>query len=147
MRIKGEAYGLRALFLYHLLQNHGGLGVKAIRLLGVPLLLKVQDPNSDFNQPRTSFEACMKQIYSDLDKAEALLPLDYENIGNVSLIPAKYGTVSVEQYNRAFGIVFRGLLTSTYCQGHPFESRFAGSQSCFCCGYYHYLGRCGQLCR
>jgi starch-binding outer membrane protein, SusD/RagB family len=133
MRIKGEAYGLRALFLYHLLQNHGGLS-QGNQMLGVPLLLKVQDPHSDFNQPRASFEACMKQIYSDLDQAEALLPLDYENIGNVSLIPAKYGTVSVEQYNRAFGMVFRGLLTTRIAKAIRSKAALLAASPAFAAG-------------
>ncbi len=110
MRVKGEAYGLRAYFLYHLLQMHGGVG-ESNQLLGVSLLLNVQGTNSDFNQPRASFDACMKQLYSDLDQAEALLPLDYENIPNASQIPVKFGAVTKEQYDRAFGSAYRGFLT------------------------------------
>lgn len=110
MRVKGEAYGLRALFLYHLLQAHGGVSETAA-LLGVPLVLEVQGTNANFNQPRTTFDACMKQIYSDLDQAEALLPLDLENIPSAAQIPAKFGTVTKEQYDRALGTPFRGLLS------------------------------------
>lgn len=110
MRVKGEAYGLRALFYYHLLQVHGGMG-EGGSLLGVPLILEVQGGNSDFNKPRAPFEACMKQIYSDLDQAEALLPLDFENIPNAAQIPAKFGAVTKEQYDRALGATFRGLLS------------------------------------
>lgn len=110
MRIKGEAAGLRALFYYHLLQTHGGVSESGA-MLGVPIITEVQGPTADFNKPRATFEACMKQIYSDLSTADQLLPLDYENIGSAALIPAKYGTISVEQYNRAFGAAFRGFLT------------------------------------
>ncbi|THU41200.1 RagB/SusD family nutrient uptake outer membrane protein [Niastella caeni] len=112
MRIKGEAYGLRALFMYHLLEAHGGLSENSM-MLGVPVNLEVQNPNADFNKPRATLEECMQQIYSDLDRAEDLLPIDFENIPNASQIPAKYGgSITKEQYDRAFGAAFRGFLTA-----------------------------------
>jgi hypothetical protein len=110
MRVKGEAYALRGLLLYHLLQTHAGVAEDGT-VLGVPVNLEVQGTADNFNQPRATFDACIKQVYSDLDKAESLLPLDYENIANASLIPAKYGTITKEQYDRAFGAPFRGLIT------------------------------------
>lgn len=109
-RIKGEAYGLRALFMFHLLQAHAGIGENG-QLLGVPILLEPQGTTSDFNKPRASFADCMKQVYADLDKAEELLPLDYEDITSAAGIPPKYGSITKDQYNRAFGATFRGLLT------------------------------------
>ena len=111
-RIKGEAYGLRALLLYHLLQAHSGVS-KSGAILGVPILLKSQSTSDNYNLPRASFEACMKQVYQDLDSAEIKLPIDYQNLaqGQENLIPAKYGKVSIEQYNRAFGVTFSGLFT------------------------------------
>ncbi|WP_315823596.1 RagB/SusD family nutrient uptake outer membrane protein [Paraflavitalea speifideaquila] len=110
MRIKGEAYGLRALFYYHLLQTHGGVGEGA-SLLGVPLILEVLGSDANFNQPRASFDNCMKQIYSDLAQADALLPLDFENIPSAAQIPARFGTVTKVEYDRAMGATFRGLLS------------------------------------
>lgn len=107
-RVRGEAIGLRGMFLYYLLQAHAGVGNNG-QLLGVPILTEVQAANADFNKPRATFEECVKQIYSDLDTAIALLPLDYENQG---VVPDKYGHVTVEQYNRAFGGAFRGLFTA-----------------------------------
>lgn len=111
-RIKGEAYGLRALMMYHLLQAHAGLG-KNGTMLGVPILLKPQSTSDNYNLPRASFEDCMKQINQDLDSADVKLPLDYQDIpqGQESQIPAKYGKVTIEQYNRAFGVTFSGLFT------------------------------------
>jgi starch-binding outer membrane protein, SusD/RagB family len=110
-RIKGEAYGLRALFMFHLLQSHAGVSESG-ELLGVPIILEPQGTNADFNKPRASFADCMKQLYADLDKAEELLPLDYEDISSSSAIPAKYGTINKEQYDRVFGRAFRGFLTA-----------------------------------
>ena len=74
-RYMGEAYGLRAYFMFYLLQAHAGWSNG--ELYGFPLILDFETPASDVNQPRATFENCMKQIYSDLNKAEELLPLDY----------------------------------------------------------------------
>ncbi|MFT3738174.1 MAG: RagB/SusD family nutrient uptake outer membrane protein [Breznakibacter sp.] len=110
-RLKGEAYGLRALFMYYLLQNHAGW-TEGGELLGVPILLEPEVTESDFNKARDSFEDCMQQIYDDLDKAADLLPLDFEDITNVSQIPAKYSGVTVSNYNRVFGAYFRLRVTA-----------------------------------
>ena len=107
-RMKGEAYGLRALFMYHLLQNHAGK-TSSGELLGIPIVLQHETLDSDFNQPRATFEACVQQIYADLQKAEELLPLDFEDINSASLIPSKYQNtgINVDDYNRVFGSHFR----------------------------------------
>ncbi|HEY1113553.1 MAG TPA: RagB/SusD family nutrient uptake outer membrane protein [Chitinophagaceae bacterium] len=110
-RIKGEAYGLRALFMFHLLQAHAGVSESG-ELLGVPIILEPQGTDADFDKPRASFADCMKQIYADLDKAEELLPLDYEDISSAAAIPAKYGSITKVQYDRVFGRAFRGFLTA-----------------------------------
>ncbi len=115
-RVKGEAYALRALFLFHLLQAHGGVTENG-QLMGVPLLLEPQDAKSEFNKPRASFADCMKQLYADLDKAEELLPLDFENISSATAIPAKFGTITKVQYDRAFGSAFRGFITGRIAKG------------------------------
>jgi hypothetical protein len=86
-------------------------------LLGVPILLEAQTPQSEFNKPRASFADCMKQLYADLDKAEQLLPLDYEDVASATSIPSKYGSITKDQYNRAFGATFRGLLTARIAKG------------------------------
>ena len=108
-RQKGEAYGLRAYLMYYLLQAHAGW-VGGI-LYGFPLVLDPETPTSDFNQPRATFEACMKQIYSDLDKAEELLPTDYKEITGTGEIPSKYAGIQVVTYNRVFGKTFNQRMT------------------------------------
>ena len=100
-RLKGESYGLRALFMYYLLQSHGGMADG--QLLGVPILTEPQTVESEFNIPRNTFEECMAQLYADADQALSLLPLDYHNIGDPSLIPSRYGGAETGQYNRVFG--------------------------------------------
>ncbi|MFC5623953.1 RagB/SusD family nutrient uptake outer membrane protein [Algoriphagus winogradskyi] len=100
-RLKGESYGLRALFMYYLLQAHGG--VAEGQLLGVPILTASQNVESEFNIPRNTFEECMTQLYADADRALALLPMDLGNITDPFLIPSKYEGAETGQYNRVFG--------------------------------------------
>ena len=87
-RLKGEAFGLRALFYYYLLMAHGGYADDG-ELYGVPLLTVAEDGSSDFNQPRASFADCVKQIYADCDSAMALLPFEYKDISSNLDIPDK----------------------------------------------------------
>lgn len=110
-RIKGEAYGLRALFMYHLLQAHAGW-VNG-NLLGVPIFLTELTPDSDFNIPRGSFNACTEQIYSDINKAIELLPVDYVDVASTSSIPSRYNTpgMTTATFNRAMGLRFVGLVS------------------------------------
>ena len=113
-RTKGEAYGLRAIFYYYLLQAHGGLSSDG-QLLGVPILTQPLDGNSDFTTPRNTFKECIDQINKDLDLAESFLPLDFENVSDTSSvkIPAKSaGKTSASDYNRVFGAYNRQRLTA-----------------------------------
>lgn len=111
-RLKGEAYGLRAMFMFYMLQAHGGWTADG-QLLGVPIVNEPEDTGTDFNRPRDTFEDCVAQIYADVKLAEELLPLDYEDITQASQLPEKYRTtgVSVSQYVRVFGQRFRTRMT------------------------------------
>lgn len=129
MRIKGEAYGLRGLYMYHLLLNHAGVASDG-RLMGVPILLKPQTAASDFNIPRATFQECVAQIYSDLDIAERNLPLDYERVSDVSQIPPQFGP-SVELYNDVFGDAFRGLFTARIAKAIRAQTAFLAASPAF----------------
>ena len=111
-RLKGEAFGLRALFYYYLLMAHGGYADDGV-LYGVPLLTVAEDGSSDFNQPRATFAECVQQCYSDCDSAIALLPAEYANIKTDSEIPAKYKELGayLTNYNLVFGDKAKGLLS------------------------------------
>ena len=111
-RLKGEAYGLRALFYYYLLQAHGGYANDGV-LYGVPLLTKPEDGSSDYNQPRALFSDCVKQVFADCDSAMAYLPADFEDINDKELIPAKYQELGAQlsNYNLVFGTRSNGLLS------------------------------------
>lgn len=110
MRVKGEAYGLRALFYFYLLQAHAGIGENG-ELLGVPIILHSQAVGDDFNLPRATFKACVDQINIDLKQAIDLLPVDYKDLIDNSQVPAKYGDITKEQFNRAMGKDMSGLLS------------------------------------
>ncbi|WP_337968916.1 RagB/SusD family nutrient uptake outer membrane protein [uncultured Flavobacterium sp.] len=109
-RLMGEAYGLRALYMYYLLQAHAGTATND-QLLGVPILLEPETASSNFNVARSSFEDCMKQLYSDVKKATELLPLDFED---ASTLPA--GQNNLNDYNRVFGQYARQRMSSRIAQ-------------------------------
>ena len=111
-RMKGEAFGLRALFYYYLLQAHGGYADDGV-LYGVPLLTKPEDGSSDFNQPRATFADCVKQCFADCDSAMFYLPADYMDLATTDEIPAKYRAMGaqVSGYNLVFGDKSRNLLS------------------------------------
>lgn len=110
-RIQGESYGLRALFMFHLLQSHGG--VSDGQLLGVQILDESKNLESDFNTPRNTFEECMTQLYDDVEKALELLPIDYENISSEAFMPERYRALGASRndYNRVFGEDARQLMS------------------------------------
>lgn len=111
-RLKGEAYGLRALFYYYLLMAHGGYADDGV-LYGVPLLTSPEDGSSNFNQPRATFAECVQQCFDDCDNAMALLPIDYVNIEDVDMVPQKYLELGAQLsgYNSVFGSLSNGLMS------------------------------------
>lgn len=111
-RLKGEAFGLRALFYYYLLQAHGGYADDKI-LYGVPLLTSPEDGSSDFNQARATFADCVKQCFADCDSAIALLPVDYVDVESNEEIPQKYLDLGAQMtgYNLVFGSRSTGLMS------------------------------------
>lgn len=112
-RLKGEAYALRGLFEYHLLQTIGGVGSDG-QLLGIPVITEVFSEETDFNIPRAGFSESVDQIYSDLDKALEYLTMDnYKDLTSgaanealvKTLIPGVPG-VTVTNYNTVFGSIW-----------------------------------------
>lgn len=118
-RMRGEAFGLRALYYYFLLRHHGGVASNG-QLMGVPIITKYQTPADDFNQPRATFDDCVKQIYRDLDSAETYLPTEYNDVNAAAQIPAAFQTYTqnVEIYNRVMGQasrqLFNGLIAKAF---------------------------------
>lgn len=93
--------------------NHGGWTADG-KLLGVPNLTEPESSTDDFNKPRNTFQECLNQIYSDLDEAAKLLPLDYNDLTDDNAVPAKYKEIGVKtagDYNRVFGTIMRGRIS------------------------------------
>jgi hypothetical protein len=102
-RFKGEAYALRGLFQFYLLQNIGGVGTDG-RLLGIPLYDKFIEPGDNFNVPRATFAESLERIYDDFDRSLEYLTMDdYINITDASQLPPGLEGVSVSNYNNIFG--------------------------------------------
>jgi len=105
-RFTGEAYALRGLFKYHLLQTVGGYGTDN-NLLGIPLYDTYITTPEEFNTPRATFAASIASINADLDKALTYLTVDdYKDIPNAAALPAGFTWLSkYEYYNIVFGNV------------------------------------------
>ena len=121
MKLSGEAYALRGIMKYYLLQNHAGKGTDGT-LLGVPEWNTLASSLSDFKVDRQSFAESVKSANDDLQKAIDNLPLDYEN---VTTVPAKYAKLglSVEDYNQIFGVTFTQRMSGRIAKA--FKARLA----------------------
>ncbi len=105
-RFKGEAYGLRALFKYHLLYTFGSSS------LGIPLYNKFVEPTDNFNVPRATFSETVADIYADLDNALTYLTMnDYKDVTSVIQLPPGYESYTVSDYTMVFGTRQTGLLS------------------------------------
>jgi starch-binding outer membrane protein, SusD/RagB family len=119
IRMKGEAYGLRALYMYYLLRAHAGVTADG-QLLGAPIVNKYLTVESDFNLPRATFAQCVKQIYQDLDSAELFLPTEYVDLPVNGTVPARYQSITTKYdvYNRVMGVyarqLFNGLIAKSF---------------------------------
>ena len=118
-RERGEAFGLRAMNMYHLLLNHAGYGDDGV-LYGVPIILDEQNATSNLNLPRATFDECVRQIYADCDSALALLPMTYGDIENDADVPERYHSLSptASQYTRVFGTKFNGRMVGRIVQAY-----------------------------
>jgi len=67
-RLKGEAFALRAWFMWDLLKKFGGKGVNG-ELLGVPIVTEPLDIAQTIDYARNSYDDCVKQIIADCDSA------------------------------------------------------------------------------
>jgi hypothetical protein len=116
-RMKGDAYGMRALYMYHLLLNHAGWTNDG-RLLGIPILTEPETVESDFNLPRNTFQECIEAIYSDVQMATELLPLKYGAITNDNDVPSKYRSkgVTAAMYSRVFGDYTRNRMSAAIAE-------------------------------
>jgi starch-binding outer membrane protein, SusD/RagB family len=80
VKLKAEAYALRAWNYFHLLQAHAGKGTNG-EMLGVPIVDKVLETAkpSDYEIPRSSFNELVEFIIEDCKKANDVLPARWTN--------------------------------------------------------------------
>ena len=105
VRFQGDAYGMRALYMYHLLMSCSGWTADG-QLLGIPILTESETVNSDFNKPRNTFKECIELLNEDVERAIEMLPEEYGDLDvNTGVVPDKYVQLGadVSLYNRVFG--------------------------------------------
>jgi len=106
-RVMGEAYGLRALYMFNLLRSVGGKTADG-ELLGYPIVTKPVTISDDLSLPRNSFKDCVNQILADLDSAAIKLPPKYADIKNEAVLNAALGA---RWTNRFSGYAAKALKT------------------------------------
>ena len=132
-RLKGEAYGLRALFYYYLLMAHGGYAADG-ELYGVPLLTEPENGSSDFNQPRAKFKDCIDLIFADCDNAIKLLPAVYKDHGDLNEdgVLEKYKTGAIlSNYNAVFGSKSSNLLSGNVAKAIKAQAALLAASPAF----------------
>jgi len=104
-RLKGEAYGLRGVFKYFLLRNHGGVGANG-ELLGVPEYNEFLTTEEQFAKPRQTFAESVNSAYADMNQALQYLSTDYDNVDDVDDLPDGFDPdTNLDSYNTVFGDV------------------------------------------
>ena len=88
-RLRGEAYGLRALYKWQLLQHHSGK-IADGSLRGFPIINDNITPQDDWKLPRNTFAESVESIFKDLDSAIVNLPGEYADMG-ISYLDDVYG--------------------------------------------------------
>jgi len=121
-RLTGEAYALRGLFRYYLLQNIAGKSASG-KLLGIPLWNEFLDENTNFNMSRAEFTATVAAINADFDKAISNLPMDFLNVTTAAQMIPAFSAVNITDYNTVFGQVSNQRITKRIVMG--FRARVA----------------------
>lgn len=131
-REMGEAYGLRAMYMYYLLRAHGGVD-KDGNLLGVHIVTEPEVAGDDYNKPRNTFKECMDFIYEDCERALQMLPIKYADVADDASVPAKYKEIgaNANQYNRVFGEKFTGRMCGAYVEAFRAKATLLAASPAF----------------
>ncbi|MCG8701858.1 MAG: RagB/SusD family nutrient uptake outer membrane protein [Bacteroidales bacterium] len=79
VRLKGEAHGLRAWYMFQIIQAHAGPSTDGT-IMGVPMVTEVLNAADEPVIERSTFDDCIAQIISDVDVAISNLPGNYKQI-------------------------------------------------------------------
>lgn len=110
-RLQGEAFALRAWFLWDLLQKFGGKGMNG-EMLGVPIPLEPVKIEEAVSFERSTFDECVRQILSDCDSAYKYLPIAHRDF----LVPviADRAYAGSRYWGRLDGITTRAIKSMVY---------------------------------
>ena len=121
-RLTGEAYALRGLFRYHLLQTIAGKSASG-ELLGIPLWNEFLEQDANFNMARAEYAATVDSIHADFDRAMNYLPMDFLDVTSVAQMLPAFSAVNMTDYNTVFGKVSNQRITKRIVMG--FKARVA----------------------
>ncbi len=110
-RLQGEAYALRAWFLWDLLQKFGGKGMNG-EMLGVPIVLEPVAIEEAKDYERSSFDQCVQQILTDCDSAYKYLPIAHRNFLVPDITDRAYA--GSRYWGRFDGITMRAIKSMVY---------------------------------
>ncbi|WP_170148046.1 RagB/SusD family nutrient uptake outer membrane protein [Marinoscillum furvescens] len=105
-RLEGESYFLRGYWYFNLLKRFAGVDASG-EMMGVPLILEVQDANDYELLERNTFDEVVNQIVADLNQAATLLPEAYTPGDDFAL---GYNF----NYGRATSVAANALLSRVY---------------------------------
>ena len=113
--LQGDAYALRAWYLYDLLKFFGGRSTDG-QMLGVPIFTEPIDPNeaqlSDVTRP--TYEACVNQILEDIDSALVYIPLaNRDFLKDQEIIPVT-GSVRYRRFDGAGMLALKAQVLLTW---------------------------------
>lgn len=110
-RLQGEAFALRAWFLWDLLQKFGGKGLNG-EMLGVPILLEPIEIEEAEQLTRNTYDECVKQILSDCDSAYKYLPIAHRDFLVTNETDKAYA--GSRYWGRFDGITTRAIKANVY---------------------------------
>lgn len=113
--LQGDAYALRAYYLYELLKYFGGRSVDG-DMLGVPIFTEPVDPSkADLSTiKRNTYDECMQQILADCDKAIEYLPLGNRDfLRDPEMVPV-LGAVRYRRMDGASVMALKALALLTW---------------------------------
>lgn len=129
-REKAEAYALRAMFNYYLLEAHGGYASDG-NLLGVPILETEESQSSNFNIPRNTFVECVEAIRADAARALEVLPWEYGDSESMNRVLSRYPGAVMSQVNRVFGNNFCGRISGRVVEAFLAKLNLLGASPAF----------------
>lgn len=129
-REKAEAYALRAMFNYYLLEAHGGYASDGT-LLGVPVLEEAESQASNFNIPRNTFVECVAAIRADAARALEVLPWEYGDSESMIRLQSRYPNAAMSQINRVFGNNFCGRISGRVVEAFLAKLNLLGASPAF----------------